>query len=100
VPDVASLATIHFLECVLGRRCGGSTGTNVYGSFQVIAEMLSRSERGLVVTLICDSGERYADTYYSTRWLDEQGYDLAAHMEQLTRFFQSSEWVSPINTAT
>jgi len=28
VPDIASIAAIRYLERVLGRRCGGSTGTN------------------------------------------------------------------------
>lgn len=94
VPDAASLATIHFLEQVLGRRCGGSTGTNVYGSFQLIAEMLARGERGSVVTLICDSGERYFDTYYSKQWLAENGYNLEPDIQQLTDFFHTGEWLS------
>jgi cysteine synthase A len=94
VPDTASLATIHFLEQLLGRRCGGSTGTNVYGSFQLIAEMLARGERGSVVTLICDSGDRYFDTYYNKQWLAKNGYDLEPYIQQLTHFFNTGEWLA------
>ena len=60
-----------------GRSVGGSTGTNVWGAFQLIAEMLARGERGSVVTLICDGGDRYAGTYYSDAWVADQGLDLA-----------------------
>jgi hypothetical protein len=38
--------------------------------------MLSRGERGSVVTLICDGGDRYAGTYYSDAWVADQGLDL------------------------
>jgi cysteine synthase len=31
-PDSASIATIHWLETVIGRKCGGSTGTNLYAA--------------------------------------------------------------------
>ena len=38
IPDLASIAAIHYLEQALGRRCGGSTGTNFIGaSVQEIA---------------------------------------------------------------
>ncbi|MDJ0854092.1 MAG: hypothetical protein QNI88_02675, partial [Desulfobacterales bacterium] len=30
-------ATIHFLEKLLNRKPGGSTGTNVYAAFQIMA---------------------------------------------------------------
>ncbi|HET9224128.1 MAG TPA: hypothetical protein VFO07_16570, partial [Roseiflexaceae bacterium] len=73
---------------------GGSTGTNVYGSFQLIAEMLAQGERGSVVTLICDSGERYSDTYYNKQWLAKSGYDLEPFIQQLTHFFSTGEWLA------
>ncbi|MCE7630554.1 PLP-dependent cysteine synthase family protein, partial [Vibrio fluvialis] len=31
VPDAASIATIQWLEKILGRKAGASTGTNLYG---------------------------------------------------------------------
>ena len=65
VPDAASLAATRVASHVLGRRVGGSTGTNLWGAFQLIAEMRAAGVTGSVVTLLCDSGERYAHTYFS-----------------------------------
>jgi cysteine synthase A len=71
-----------------GRSVGGSTGTNVWGAFVLIAEMLSRGERGSVVTLICDGGDRYAGTYYSDAWVGDQGLELAPYTEALETFLE------------
>ncbi|MFE3193779.1 PLP-dependent cysteine synthase family protein [Nocardia sp. NPDC059240] len=86
VPDAASVATVHLLERLLGRRCGGSTGTGVWASFQVISDMLARGEKGSVVTLLCDPGERYLDKYYSETWLIEQGIVTAPYTGRLEHF--------------
>ena len=86
VPDAASLATLWWLEGVLGRKCGGSTGTNLYGALQIAAEMIRDDQAGSIVTLICDPGERYLDSYYDRGWLDAQGLDIAPHVERLERF--------------
>jgi cysteine synthase A len=69
VPDAASIAAMRHLERVTGRRAGGSTGTNLWGAFGLIAEMMAAGRRGSVVTLLCDGGERYAHTYYSDAWV-------------------------------
>jgi cysteine synthase A len=86
VPDAASIATMRLVRARTGRSVGGSTGTNVWGAFLLVAEMLSRGERGSVVTLICDGGERYAGTYYSDTWVGEQGLELAPYTEALETF--------------
>lgn len=92
IPDAASLGAMRFLETVLNRRCGGSTGTNLYGAFELIAEMRGRGEEGSVVTLICDAGERYRDTYYDDAWLAAQGLDIAPHAERCRRFYETGAW--------
>jgi len=69
VPDAASLSAMHILAKLLGRRPGGSTGTNFYGVLQLAQEMVKNQQTGSIVTLICDDGNRYEDTYYSTDWL-------------------------------
>ena len=79
VPDAASIATIRWLEKVLGRKCGGSTGTNVYAALQLLKQMQESGEKGSVVTLICDSGERYLNTYYNDDWVKEQGLSLSKY---------------------
>lgn len=83
VPDAASIATIHWLEGVLGRKCGGSTGTNVWTALHLMAEMREAGHEGSVATLICDGGERYLDTYYNEAWLNAQGLDVAPHLKTI-----------------
>ena len=92
VPDAASLAAMRAGSAVLGRRVGGSTGTNLWGAFGLIAAMRAEGRRGSVVTLICDGGERYADTYYSDAWVAAQGLDLAPHRATIDRFLLDGTW--------
>ena len=61
-PDAASIATIHWLEAIISRKCGGSTGTHVYAVLILAEEMIAEGRAGSIVTLICDPGERYLDT--------------------------------------
>ncbi len=89
VPDEASYATIHFLEKLLDRRCGGSTGTNLYAAFQIISELNSQNQEASVVSMICDAGERYLDTYYSDRWLEDNDFDIAPYRKQLEEFYET-----------
>ncbi|TFV50469.1 PLP-dependent cysteine synthase family protein [Blastococcus sp. TF02A_35] len=99
VPDAASLAAMRHLERVTGRRAGGSTGTNLWGAFGLVAEMVAAGRRGSVVTLLCDGGERYAHTYYSDEWVAAQGMDLAPATETLARFTATGEWAPPRGSA-
>ena len=46
VPDAASLAAMRELERTTGRRAGGSTGTNLWGAFQLVAEMVAAGRQG------------------------------------------------------
>ena len=55
--------------------------------------MRAAGETGSVVTLICDSGVRYAGTYYSDEWVAAQGWDLAPHRARLEGFLESGVWV-------
>ena len=47
------------------------------------------------MTLLCDGGERYANTYYDDDWLTERGLDLAPYSAVLDRFLTTGEWLSP-----
>ena len=86
VPDAASIATMRLVSERTGRSVGGSTGTNVWGAFLLVAEMLARGEGGSVVTLICDGGDRYAGSYYSDAWVGDQGLELAPYREAVETF--------------
>jgi len=92
VPDAASFAAIHFLKEILGRRCGGSTGTNLWGTFRIVSEMHRAGVSGSVVTLICDGGERYRQTYFNDAWLKQHGYDVQPYLNVLRTFYESGEW--------
>jgi cysteine synthase A len=95
VPDAATIASLRFLERALGRRCGASTGTNLWGSLTLAAEMLRAGEEGSVVTLLCDPGDRYGHTCYDDRWVAAQGLDLAPYARTLDRFAESGRWEPP-----
>lgn len=92
VPDAASIATIRWVERVLGRRVGGSTGTNLWGVFGLVSEMLRAGRRGSIVTLLCDGGERYTHTYYDDTWVADRGLDLQAPRAVLDRFHATGEF--------
>ncbi|KQN30764.1 cysteine synthase [Sphingomonas sp. Leaf34] len=83
VEDGDSIGAMRALSDRLGRRVGGSTGTNLWACAQLIAEMAAAGESGSVVTLLCDGGDRYGCTYYDDAWLDERQVawtDAAARM--------------------
>jgi len=85
VPDKASIATIYWLETLIGRKAGPSTGTNLWGALQVAKQMIARNKQGSIVTLLCDSGERYLDTYYNKVWVRENIGSLHSYKEQLEK---------------
>jgi cysteine synthase A len=95
VPNAASYAALHFLEQVLGRKCGGSTGTNFSGVCELAAEMHTRGETGSIVTLICDDGNRYLESYYSREWLAHKQIDIDPWLASYQRWFDSGQWQPP-----
>jgi cysteine synthase len=92
VPDAASIAAAHHVSAVLGRRVGPSTGTNLWGAFGLLAEMIADKRSGSVVALLADSGDRYADTYFCDEWLTSHGLDPSASAEALVEFERSGRW--------
>src|SRR5918912_795771 len=57
----------------LGRQegifCGGSTGTNLAAALKVARTL---DESGLVVFIVCDTGEHYLSKHHSDEWLKEK----------------------------
>jgi cysteine synthase A len=92
VPDAASVAAARHASAVLGRRVGPSTGTNLWGAYGLLAEMVSERRSGSVVTLLADSGDRYADTYFNDEWLTSQELDPAEAASVLAEFERSGRW--------
>lgn len=83
VTDAQSVAAARLISERLGRRCGGSTGTNLWACGLLISEMIRDKVSGSVVTLICDHGDRYLDTYYCDEWLASNGVDWMPEYHRL-----------------
>jgi cysteine synthase A len=77
VPDAASIAAAWLLEDLFGHRHGGSSGTNLVACLCLAASMRARGERGSIVSLLCDRGERYAQTLFDRDWLARHQVELA-----------------------
>ena len=92
VPDAASVAAMRHLKEHAGLHAGPSTGTNLWGVWQLIAGMIEEGRKGSVVTLMCDAGDRYAGNYYNPEWLDAHGLDPQPHEAVLREFFQTGLW--------
>lgn len=84
VPDGASIATMLWMEKQLGRKVGASTGTNVWGALQVARQMREQGRQGAIVTLLCDSGERYLDSYYNAKWVADNIGDISSWQAALS----------------
>ncbi len=54
--------------------------------------MAAAGRRGAVVTLLANSGDRYADTYFSDGWVSEQGFDLTGPARALVEFERNCTW--------
>ena len=75
VEDADSIGAMRALSDRLGRRVGGSTGTNLVACAKLIAEMEAAGAKGSIVTVLCDGGERYSCTYYDDDWLESHAID-------------------------
>jgi cysteine synthase A len=91
VPDAASVAAMHWLSAILGRRVGGSTGTIFYGALPLLEELHGKGEAASVVLILCDGGERYAHSYYDADWLAAEGLDPAPELARLRGLVERGE---------
>jgi cysteine synthase A len=95
VPDAASIAAAHVLSDRLFRRVGASTGTNFFGLLWIAAAMMREGREGSLVSLICDSGDRYSATYYNPDWLAANKIDIAPWRETIERFLDTGRFELP-----
>ena len=91
IPDAASIAAMNVLSRRLRRPVGGSTGTNFLALCRLASEMRRAGDTGSLVTLICDSGERYRQTYYEPQWLAAHGLDPAPFEAELSLFLETAQ---------
>lgn len=92
VADVESIAAMQVLERHLGRRYGGSSGTNLVACLRLATRMRARGQRGSIVSLLCDPGERYDATLSDPDWLRRNGLEPAAAADALRATIASGRW--------
>ena len=92
VPDAASIAAAWLLEELLGRRYGGSSGTNLVACLQLASSMRERGERGSIVSLLCDRGERYNETLFDELWLARRGVRRGPWDKTLRDCIAAGKW--------
>lgn len=71
ISNTESIAAMRLLSGMLGRRVGPSTGTNFVAMLDLAAQMKASGQSGSILSLICDSGERYLPTYHNETWVNE-----------------------------
>ena len=86
VSDAQSIGAMRALADRLGRRVGGSTGTNLWACAKLAKEMAAEGQTGSIVTLLCDGGDRYAATYYDDAWLEAKRLDWREPAARITAF--------------
>lgn len=82
-----SIAMMLWLTDLLGRKVGPSTGTNMMGVLKLAKAMRERGETGSIVTLLCDRGDRYGDTYYNQKWVSEHIGNIEDEVKRLVDYF-------------
>ncbi|HVO05742.1 MAG TPA: PLP-dependent cysteine synthase family protein [Burkholderiaceae bacterium] len=83
VPNADSVAAMRLLSQALGRKVGPSTGTNFVAMLQLAHEMRQRGERGAVLSLLCDNGDRYLNTYHDAAWVAAEFGDCSGAARRL-----------------
>ena len=72
-------------------RVGASTSTNFVAICRLLKDLHAEGAEGSIVTLLCDSGELYRDSYYSPTWLETNDYDLTEARRNLEQFWQTGK---------
>ena len=92
VDDALSIAATWLLPELFGTRYGGSSGTNLSACLQLASEMRERGERGSIVSLLCDRGERYQQTLFDPAWLQQRGHAPEPWVERLRGCLSDGNW--------
>ena len=87
VPDAASIAAMLWLEKRIGRKAGPSTGTNLWGALSRAHDMVKAGQTGSIVTLLCDSGDRYLATHHDPSWVTDNIGDYQEFSDYLDMNF-------------
>jgi cysteine synthase A len=85
VDDADSIGAAWLLRELLGGWYGGSSGTGLVACLQLAERMRAAGQRGSIVGLLCDRGERYARSLFDPAWLRARGFDWEGAMETWRR---------------
>ena len=83
VPNLESVAAMHTLSTLLGRKVGPSTGTNFVGMLTLAQEMRAAGRQGSVLSLLCDAGERYLPSYHDADWVQRNFGDIGPALQRV-----------------
>jgi cysteine synthase len=78
IPDTEVVQTVFDLIHDEGLVLGGSSGINVAGAVRIAREL---GPGHTIVTLLCDSGDRYASRLFNPDFLREKGLPVAPWLE-------------------
>eukprot|EP01126_Amoeba_proteus_P009397 TRINITY_DN13551_c0_g1_i1.p1 TRINITY_DN13551_c0_g1~~TRINITY_DN13551_c0_g1_i1.p1 ORF type:complete len:449 (+),score=77.07 TRINITY_DN13551_c0_g1_i1:114-1349(+) len=99
VKDNYSVAAMHVLESIIGKKVGPSTGTIFYAMLVLSRGMIDLGKQGSLVGILCDSGYRYLDTYYNQDWLKANNFDIDQAKKDIQEFLVSGvplpTWEAP-----
>lgn len=90
VEDAQSIGAMRAISAILGRRVGGSTGTNLWACGSLVTAMAGCGTSGSIVTLLCDDGDRYRCTYYDDEWLATRNIDWRPSSDRILQLFWGS----------
>lgn len=79
ITDAEALTVLFDLTQEEGLCLGGSSGINVAGAMRLAKEL---GPSKTIVTVLCDSGTRYASKIFNPRFLTEKGLPVPPWMEQ------------------
>ena len=68
VHDKEAFAMCKHLAVHEGLMVGGSAGLNVFASMKLAATL----DEGVIVTVLCDSGQKYLSKVFNQKWVDEK----------------------------
>lgn len=91
VKDNYSIAAMHVLESIIGKKVGPSTGTNFFAMMVLAGRMIAAGQKGSLVGILCDSGDRYVNTYYNPDWLKKNNFDLTQAKQDIQDFLSSGK---------
>jgi cysteine synthase A len=86
VKNQDSVASMQILSNMLSRKVGPSTGTNFFAMLKLANEMKKNQVKGSILSLLCDSGERYHNTFYNAKWILSNIGDVKSSMSTLKKF--------------